>query len=196
MLTQRGNSKLCVRLCAGSHFRIYIKLLDCVNWKKKIGQFYQTWGKKCWERADGRQDFHVGEFLLAGPVWVVVPICPDAPIHFLGPLWCQKMNGLCIWSLVINSWIRSIAWTDMNQGERRGGKRCFLSSLSHANGSTFFHYSVWILLGFFSPPSPPNISTYLFLAWEYPSAIAVVTCLCAVDEVWECSTAERKSLLN
>lgn len=114
---------VCARalVCWLTLWNIYIKLLDCANWKKKIGQFYQTWGNKCWERADGRQDFHVGEFLLAGPVWVVVPICPDAPIHFLGPLWCQKMNGLCIWSLVINSWIRSIAWTDMNQGERRGG---------------------------------------------------------------------------
>lgn len=159
MLTQRRQFKA---VCAGSHFRIYIKLLDCANWKKKIGQFYQTWGNKCWERADGRQDFHVGEFLLAGPVWALVPICPDAPIHFLGPLWCQKMNGLCIWSLVINSWIRSIAWTDMNQGERRGrGGGCFLSSLSHANGSTFFHYSVWILLGFFSPP-PKHFNLFIF----------------------------------
>lgn len=131
--TARQFKTVCVRPCAGSHFRIYIKLLDCVNWKKKIGQFYQTWGKKCWERADGRQDFHIGEFLLAGPVQAVVPICPDAPIHFLGPLWCQKTNGLCIWSLVINSWIRSIAWTDMNQGERREGgkKRDVFSAVCH-----------------------------------------------------------------
>lgn len=167
MLTQRGNSKLCVRLCAGSHFRIYIKLLDCVNWKKKIGQFYQTWGKKCWERADGRQDFHVGEFLLAGPVWVVVPICPDAPIHFLGPLWCQKMNGLCIWSLVINSWIRSIAWTDMNQGERRGGKkRDVFSAVCHMQTAPLsFIIACESFLGFFSPPSPPPQTFQLIYFW-------------------------------
>ena len=43
----------------------------------------------------------------------------QTPIHFLGLLWCQKTDRLCIWSLVINSWIGSIARTEMNQSEQR-----------------------------------------------------------------------------
>lgn len=194
VLTQRGASKVrvCVHVCVrtSSYFRTYTSNVGTVRiGRRKLDSFIRG-GKKCRGSADGRHDFYIWEFLLAGPVRVV-PICPDLPIHFLGPLWCQKTNRLCIWSLVINSWMRSIAWTDMNQAEQRI-KRCFLSSLSHATGSTFFHYSVWIP----SPTPHPNISTYLFLAWEYPSAITAVTCLCAVDEVWEHSAAERKSLLN
>lgn len=145
VLTQRGASKVCV--CTRSYFRTYTSNVGTVRiGRRKLDSFIRGW-KKCRGRADGRHDFYIWEFLLAGPVWVV-PICPDLPIHFLGPLWCQKTSRLCIWSLVINSWMRSIAWTDMNQAEWRI-KRCFLSSLSHATGSTFFHYSVWI--PFFSP---------------------------------------------
>lgn len=107
-------------------------------------------------------------------------------IHFLGPFWCQKMNRLCIWSFVINSWIRSIPRTEMNQPEQ-WIKTSFLSSLLEATGIAFF----FCLFVFFL-----TNSTYLFLAWEYPSAITVVTCLWAFDEVWEHSTIEGKSLLN
>lgn len=108
-------------------------------------------------------------------------------IHFLGPLWCQKMNRLCIWSFVINSWIRSIPQTEMNQPEQRIKTR-FLSSLLEATSFSFF----FCLCFFFVFTN----SIYLFLAWEYPSAITVVTCLWAFDEVWEHSTIEGKSLLN
>lgn len=73
----------------------------------------------------------------------------QTPIHFLGPLWCQKTNRLCIWSLVINSWIRSIPRTEMNQPEQRI-KRRFLSSLSHATGSAFFFFFFLQLVCFFS----------------------------------------------